>query len=236
VFIVTFERIDPLYIIDLSDPLNPTFTQEIVLPGFDTYQHVWSEDHLIGIGYNIDPTTGWMSGMKMTAYNVGENARELQTLNISQFVTTTLPDDLDTSWTFSHAEALWNHKAILVSPELNVFGFAVNAWAGGYRSVSTDDDTPASNDASTDDQGEPSSDESSYYFEYHSMFFLFQFDFTLEQPILEPIMISHPTSMFDYVNVDRGVMINDVIHTLSNRQVISYSLTEKTIIQTVTFA
>ena len=236
VFIVTFERIDPLYVIDLSDPLNPTFSSEIILPGFDTYQHVWSEDHLIGIGYNIDPTTGWMSGMKLTTYNVGDDARELQTLNISEYVTTSLPHDLEMTWSFSYSEALWNHKAILVSPEQNVFGFAVNAWAGGYRGVTTEGEVPPTDSDTSDDESEPSGDDESYYFEFHSMFFLFQFDFTSEEPILEPIIISHPSSTFDYVNVDRGVMINDVVHTLSNRQVISYSLTEKAIIQTVTFA
>lgn len=226
-YIVTFERIDPLYIIDLSDPLNPSFRSEIVLPGFDTYQHPWSEDHLIGIGYNVDEETGWMGGMKITAYDVGEDARELQTLNISEYVQQSLPDDLDMTWSFAYSEALWNHKAILVSPEENVFGFAVNAWAGGYRL--TDSSEPSTDDE-TRDEGTYE-----YFYEYHSLYFLFRFDFTTDEPIVEPIIIEHPTSEVDYVQVDRAVMINDVIHTLSNRQIVSYSLSQAAIIQTLVY-
>ncbi len=228
-YIVTFERIDPLYIIDLTDPLNPTFRSEIVLPGFDTYQHPWSEDHLIGIGYNVDEETGWMNGMKMTAYDVGENAREIQTINISSFVTQSLPSNLDMTWSWAYSEALYNHKAILVSEEENVFAFSVNAWAGGYRTVLSSQTDP---DEGSD---EPRDETYEYYYEYHSLYMIFRFDFSRDEPILEPSVIEHPTSEVDYVQIDRGVMINDVIHTISNRQIVSYSLTEAAIIQTLVY-
>lgn len=229
-YIVTFERIDPLYIIDLSDPLNPSFRSEIVLPGFDTYQHPWSDSHLIGIGYNIDETTGWMSGMKMTAYDVGDNAREIQTINISSFVTKSLPRDLDSTWSWAYSEALYNHKAIVVSEEENVFAFSVNTWAGGYRQVNNTSTDP---DAGGDE--EPQDDTFEYFYEYHSLYVIFRFDFTQEEPILEPHIIEHPTSEIDFVQIDRGVMINDVIHTISNRQLVSYSLTQQAIIQTLVY-
>lgn len=236
-FIVTFERIDPLYIIDLSDPFNPVFSSEIVLPGFDTYQHVWDEEHLIGIGYNVDPETGWTGGMKITAYNTGENARELQTLIVSDYIETALPSDVEVDWSFAYSEALWNHKAILVSPEENVFGFAVNAYTAGRRVINEPTATDPVDGETSEDEDIPNADEPyEYYFEFHSLFVLFRFDFTSEEPILTPIIIEHPTSTYDYVNVDRGVMINDVIHTLSNRQVVSYSLSENNVIQTLVFA
>jgi uncharacterized secreted protein with C-terminal beta-propeller domain len=206
VYIVTFLRTDPLYIIDISDPKNPVITSEIELPGFDTYQHPWTDDKLIGIGYQADEN-GFTTGMKITAYDVGDNALEIETLNIPDYLDDTLSDSLET-WSYSYSEALWDHRAILVSVKDNIFGFAVNAYSYGYNR-----------------------DENTYDYAYHSYYFIFNIDFTRSNPLGTPVVIEHPSSDFDYVNVDRGVMINDVIHTLSNRQVVSYSLTEKRIIQ-----
>lgn len=207
VYIVTFLRTDPLYIIDISDPRNPIITSEIELPGFDTYQHPWTDDKLIGIGYQADEN-GFTTGMKITAYDVGENALEIETLNIPEYIDDTLSDSLE-KWSYSYSEALWDHRAILVSVKDNIFGFAVNAYSYGYNR-----------------------DENKYEYAYHSYYFIFTIDFTSANPLGTPVIIEHPSSEFEYVNVDRGVMINDVIHTLSNRQVVSYSLTEKRIIQT----
>jgi inhibitor of cysteine peptidase len=211
VYIVTFLRTDPLYIIDLSNPLQPIITSEIVLPGFDTYQHPWSNNGLVGIGYQADEN-GWTSGMKITAYDVGEDAREIQTLDIKNYVQTSLKEN-DYFWSYAYSEALWNHRAILVSVQDNIFAFAVNAFSYGYNDKEYDD----------------------YSYEYHSYYFIFSIDFDSEQPLSEPTIIHHPSSIYTYVNVDRGVMINDVIHTLSNRAVISYSLSEQAIIQTLNF-
>jgi hypothetical protein len=47
--------------------------------------------------------------------------------------------------------------------------------------------------------------------------------------------IEHPTSSVGYVQVDRGVIINDFIHTFSNQQMISYDLASNTIGQTLLF-
>lgn len=207
VYIVTFLQTDPLYIIDISDPRNPMITSEIELPGFDTYQHPWTDEKLIGIGYQADEN-GFTTGMKITAYDVGENALEIETLDIPDFIDDTLSDSLQT-WSYSYSEALWDHRAILVSVQDNIFAFAVNAYSYGY-----------------------SRDENRYEYAYHSYYFIFNIDFTSTNPLGTPVLIEHPSSDFDYVNVDRGVMINDVIHTLSNRQVVSYSLTEKRVIQT----
>jgi inhibitor of cysteine peptidase len=211
VYIVTFLRTDPLYIIDISNPLQPLITSEIVLPGFDTYQHPWSSNGLVGIGYQADEN-GWTSGMKITAYDVGEDAREIQTIDIKNYVQTSLKEN-DYFWSYAYSEALWNHRAILVSVQDNIFAFAVNAFSYGY------------NDREPYD----------YSYEYHSYYFIFSIDFDHEQPLSEPTIIHHPSSLYTYVNVDRGVMINDVIHTLSNRAVISYSLSEQEIIQTLNF-
>ena len=51
-FLVTFEQIDPLFAIDLSDVKNPTVLGELKIPGYSTYLHPYDDNHLIGIGYD----------------------------------------------------------------------------------------------------------------------------------------------------------------------------------------
>jgi inhibitor of cysteine peptidase len=49
-YVVTFRRIDPFHVVDLSDPENPTVEGELKLPGFSSYLHPLSEDRVLGIG------------------------------------------------------------------------------------------------------------------------------------------------------------------------------------------
>ncbi|MFA7422981.1 MAG: beta-propeller domain-containing protein, partial [Acholeplasmataceae bacterium] len=68
--VVTFEQTDPLYTIDLSDPLNPFIKENpIKEDGYSTYMHVWNEDYyLIGFGFDATPE-GQVTGMKLSAYD-----------------------------------------------------------------------------------------------------------------------------------------------------------------------
>ena len=49
-YVVTFERIDPLYVIDLSDPSQPSIVGELEVPGFSDLLHEVSDDLLLGLG------------------------------------------------------------------------------------------------------------------------------------------------------------------------------------------
>lgn len=48
-YLVTFERIDPFFVIDLSEN-TPKILGELKIPGFSNYLHPYDEDHVIGIG------------------------------------------------------------------------------------------------------------------------------------------------------------------------------------------
>ena len=48
-YLVTFERIDPFFVIDLSQD-TPRILGELKIPGFSNYLHPYDEDHVIGIG------------------------------------------------------------------------------------------------------------------------------------------------------------------------------------------
>ena len=49
-YLVTFERIDPLYVIDLSDPAAPEIIGELEVPGFSDLLHEVSDSLLLGLG------------------------------------------------------------------------------------------------------------------------------------------------------------------------------------------
>jgi uncharacterized secreted protein with C-terminal beta-propeller domain len=49
-YLVTFERIDPLYVIDLSDPIDPQISGELEVKGFSDFLHPVNENLLLGLG------------------------------------------------------------------------------------------------------------------------------------------------------------------------------------------
>lgn len=53
-YMVTFKHVDPLFVIDLSDPANPKVLGKLKIPGFSDYLHPYDETHLIGIGKEVD--------------------------------------------------------------------------------------------------------------------------------------------------------------------------------------
>lgn len=221
-FIVTFLNTDPLYIIDLSNPALPTILDDIELPGFDTYQHIWGENQLIGLGFAATDE-GQITGMKLTAYDttVG-SASEKQTYTFNSTMKET-EEDFVYYYSFSYGEALFNHKALMISPDHGLLGLGVTSWVYGYR-VS---DNPNDDETTT-------FDENNHYFAYRSYFAIFKINFNEEPIIADPIFIEHPESQTYYVTVDRGVYIDGIVHTLSNQQVISYDLTNNQVIQSLT--
>lgn len=49
-YVVTFRQVDPLHVVDLSDPQQPTEVGTLKLPGFSNYLHPIDENHVLGIG------------------------------------------------------------------------------------------------------------------------------------------------------------------------------------------
>lgn len=72
-FLVTFEQIDPLFAIDVSDAKKPTILGELKIPGYSTYLHPYDETHLIGLGYDTEQNK-WggvqNAGVKVDLYKI----------------------------------------------------------------------------------------------------------------------------------------------------------------------
>ena len=58
-FLVTFERTDPLFVIDLKDSKNPKVLWELKIPWYSTYLHPYDENHLIWLGYDTKENKYW---------------------------------------------------------------------------------------------------------------------------------------------------------------------------------
>jgi len=110
-YIVTFENMDPLWTIDLSNQSSPRIMGELEVPGVSTYIHPLSDDAILTIGLGPeDEETGlgldW-GHTRLSLFNVSNfsNPQLTQVLSISPVSN---PTD---GWSWAWSEATWEHKA-----------------------------------------------------------------------------------------------------------------------------
>ena len=101
-YVSTFREVDPLFVIDLSTPTAPRVVGELKVPGFSTYLHPLDATRLLGIGRDVDPTSGRILGLQLSIFDVGDPANPRRT------ATHTFAGDGWESW----SEALWDHHAL----------------------------------------------------------------------------------------------------------------------------
>ena len=70
-YVVTFRQTDPLYVIDLSDPTDPTTEGELKITGYSAYLHPVGENLLLGVGREAT-TTGRVTGAKVSLFDVSD--------------------------------------------------------------------------------------------------------------------------------------------------------------------
>jgi hypothetical protein len=71
VYAVTFEQIDPLYAIDLSNPADPLIAGELQVTGFSDFLHPVNEDLLLGLGRSAE------GAVKLELFDVSNIAQPL---------------------------------------------------------------------------------------------------------------------------------------------------------------
>ena len=116
-YMVTFERIDPLYVIDLSVPSAPAIVGELEVPGFSDLLHEVSDDLLLGLG------SSERRFPKLELYNVSDVSRPISQGLIE------LGADLD--WGYSPAQ--YNRYAFTYLAGDTVDRFTVPYAAGGVE-------------------------------------------------------------------------------------------------------
>lgn len=126
-YMVTFVETDPLFVIDLSNPTNPTVLGELKIPGYSKYLHPYDETHIIGFGERTKVVNyGYgdqviTDGMKMALFDVTDpnNPKELYSVDIGERGT--------------YSELLYNHKALLFSKEKNIIAFPISVTEDDYE-------------------------------------------------------------------------------------------------------
>lgn len=110
-YMVTFKRMDPLFVIDLTDPKKPEILGKLKIPGFSDYLHPYDENHIIGVGKETgDNEWGGVSikGVKLSLFDVSDvnNPKQL--------------DKYEIGGAGTDSEALRDHRAFLFDREKNL--------------------------------------------------------------------------------------------------------------------
>jgi uncharacterized secreted protein with C-terminal beta-propeller domain len=72
-YVVTFRQIDPLYVLDLSDPAAPSVDGELKITGYSSYLHGVGEGRLVGVGQEATET-GNTVGSQVSLFDVSNRA------------------------------------------------------------------------------------------------------------------------------------------------------------------
>lgn len=129
-YIVTFERIDPLYVVDLSDANDPFIAGELEIPGFSSYLHPINENLLLGIGQQVDPNRFPLEGGENTtdALPVDEGAK-VSLFDVSDPANPTQIGSI--VYTDAYTPVEWDHHALTYLPVSETefrFALPVSFW------------------------------------------------------------------------------------------------------------
>ncbi len=100
-YAVTFLQIDPLYVIDLTNPEDPFIAGELEITGFSDFLHPVNDDLLLGLG------TAQTGGVKLELFDVSEITMPVSRGSV------TLGD------TWSYSEARWDRHAFTYQADVN---------------------------------------------------------------------------------------------------------------------
>ena len=110
-YAVTYRRIDPLWVIDLSNPAAPSISGELRIPGWSTYIQPWG-DRLVTVG--IDDVNG--------------NRVAAQLFNVSDPAHPSLLSKVSLGENSSWSEATEDEKAVQILPEAGLILLPYQGW------------------------------------------------------------------------------------------------------------
>ncbi len=115
-YLVTFQQIDPFFVIDLSSD-TPKILGELKIPGFSNYLHSFDEDHVIGIGRDtkqVDNSRVQQLGIKIALFNVAD-------VNNPK-----VADDIVIGDGSTQSDALHNHKAFFFDKTRGILSIPIS--------------------------------------------------------------------------------------------------------------
>ena len=121
-YVVTFRQVDPLYVIDVSDPERPKLSGELKIPGYSAYLHPIGADALLGVGQDAN-NDGRIRGLQASLFDVSDPADPER---VDRF---TMRD--------GHSEVEWDHHAFLHDPSTGMTVIPYERWDEGLEKTET---------------------------------------------------------------------------------------------------
>lgn len=130
-YVITYEAIDPLFVIDLSDPSAPRIEGEVKIDGFSTLLIPAGKGRLLGIGHATgDNGYGgqYASGLKIALFDISDPS-EPKVLDSKEFEGMSSPAQTD-------------HHALMVNSDQGYFAipYGISPYSGGGSDVIIEDD------------------------------------------------------------------------------------------------
>ena len=116
-YLVTFQQIDPFFVIDLSSD-TPKILGELKIPGFSNYLHPYDDEYVIGIGRDTKEIGGGrvqQLGVKVALFDVS-NVNNPKVL-----------DDFIIGDASTHSESLNNHKAFFFDKRKSLVSIPISS-------------------------------------------------------------------------------------------------------------
>ncbi|MEA4888289.1 MAG: beta-propeller domain-containing protein [Clostridiaceae bacterium] len=114
-YVVTFRNVDPLFVMDLSNPKAPVVRGQLKIPGYSSYLHPYDDNLLLGFGYDVktEGENAYNMGLKVSLFDISnfDSPKELSTIVLGG--------------RGSYADILYNHKSLLFSRSKNLIAFPV---------------------------------------------------------------------------------------------------------------
>jgi len=126
-YLVTFKKVDPFFVIDLSDGYNPKVLGYLKITGYSDYLHPYDENHIIGIGKETVAAEqgdfAWYQGVKISIFDVTDvsNPKEVAKYEIGARGT--------------DSPVLEDHKALLFDKGKNLLVMPVSVVESSYGPV-----------------------------------------------------------------------------------------------------
>jgi hypothetical protein len=115
-YVVTFNQVDPLYVIDLSNPDKPVIAGQVSLSGYSSFLQPLSAGLLVGVGQSVDQTLA-PEGLQVEVFNVADptNPSLVSRQQLGNDASSTAEND-------PHALLWWPQSNLLVLPVDNYSG------------------------------------------------------------------------------------------------------------------
>lgn len=250
-YLVTFNQVDPLFVVDVSQPTNPTVLGNLTIPGYSDFLQPYDATHLIGIGQEVDASIDAdkvhedgavyytaILGLKVSLFDVSDvaNPKEISKVVIGDRGTT--------------SEALSNPKALLFDASRNLMVLPVQLYLlpNATASTPTPTVTPAVPVPTKD--GVAISSSSDWFMNYPQLVWqgAYIFEVSVDGGIVikgnvtqldnAEALLTNPAlltvSSHQYLNynqfINREVYIGNVLYTFSDSRIQLNSLTDYTTI------